>query len=199
MPEPPDWLSPGAVEVWNGLDATKVATADTDALVVYCCAVADYVQAQRLLDRSGPLVRGARGGVVRSPLNIVKADNAATILSMARQLGLLGKEEPTEPKKRRNWRNRRATEHTITALRNGGRLEGVDDAVVALARHLSDGLDLVDPGRYPTQTATLARAQLGTLRLLRGDREDEQQRPGPRNVDELLSFLSSEVGDTPNP
>jgi hypothetical protein len=34
--------------------------------------------------------------------------------------------------------------------------------------------------------------------MLRGETDDEQ-RPGPHNVDQLLAFMSSEVGDTTNP
>jgi hypothetical protein len=89
-------------------------------------------------------------------------------------------------------RNRDATERTITALRAGGRLEHVDAAAVALARHLAAALDDVDAAERPAQVASLARVQLATLRTLRGVDDDAARDP---DVGELLAILSSEVGD----
>jgi hypothetical protein len=92
---------------------------------------------------------------------------------------------------RKRTRNRSGVEGTLRALRGGGRLEGVDDATVALARHLAWALDEVDPVEFPAQSASLARAQLATLRLLRGKVDDDDG--GGSGLDELLAAL----GDPP--
>jgi hypothetical protein len=95
-----------------------------------------------------------------------------------------------------SWRNRRATERTITALRRGGRLEEVDSAAIALARHLALALDEVDAAVLPAQTASLARVQLAALRTLRGI-DDGSERDA--DVGELLAMLSAPVADPPQP
>jgi hypothetical protein len=92
-------------------------------------------------------------------------------------------------------RNQSAVEHTVAALRRGGRLEGVDAATVALARHLAVALDRVDARAYPAQTASLARAQLAALRLLRGERDDD--RDVSAGIDEILAAMSGTLGDAP--
>jgi P27 family predicted phage terminase small subunit len=186
----PDWLSAEAAAVWDDLAARGI-DADRDALIVYCCAVADYNQAQRVLDRAGPLIQDARGSVKRNPMTRIKAANAATIRQLARELGLTGRPEPEVPA-RRTFRNGAAIEKTVAALRSGGRLTDVDAAAVAMARHLAEALDRVDPARWPAQVASLARVQLATLRTLRG-LDDE---PGDAyGIDELLAGLSAPVGD----
>jgi hypothetical protein len=95
-----------------------------------------------------------------------------------------------------SWRNQRATERTIDALRRGGRLEEVDAAAVALARHLALALDKVDGATMPAQTASLARVQLAALRTLRGV-DDGSDRDA--DLSELLAVLSAPVGDPPQP
>jgi hypothetical protein len=90
-------------------------------------------------------------------------------------------------------RNAAAIERTVAALRSGGRIEEVDAATVALARHLAAALDAVDPVEYPAQVASLARAQLGTLRILRGaavDADDD-------GLADLVAALSGPMGDAP--
>jgi P27 family predicted phage terminase small subunit len=193
--EPPGWLSDDARAVWDALPEAVVNDQPADAVVVYCCAVADFARAQQMLDQTGQLVRGARGGLVRSPLTIVKADNAQTIRHLARQLGLSDVPDRPDPPAGRSWRNQAATERSITALRRAGQLEEVDSAAVALARHLADALDRIDPARFPAQTASLARVQLAALRSLRGIDQDE---PSGAGIDELLAALSAPVGDSPN-
>jgi hypothetical protein len=94
------------------------------------------------------------------------------------------------------WRNRAATERTITALRAGGKLEEVDAAAVALARHVAAALDSVDAALLPAQTASLARVQLAALRTLRGFDVDTDR---DADVSDLLAMLQTEVGDTPQP
>jgi P27 family predicted phage terminase small subunit len=172
--------------------------ADRDALAVYCCAVADYAQAQQMLDQTGPVIRDARGSVKRNPMAMVKAANAATIRQMARDLGLRNaRPELEEPPERRTYRNQAATERTLTGLRRVGRLDEPDAGLVALARHLAEALDRIDPARFPAQTASLARVQLATLQSLRG--HDDEQPTASGGVDDLLAFLSAPVGDSPDP
>jgi hypothetical protein len=108
----------------------------------------------------------------------------------------VGKREAPDEHPGGTWRNRRATERTITALRKGGRLEEVDAAAVALARHLASALDEVDGSKLPAQTASLARVQLAALRTLRGV-DDGSDRDA--DLSELLAVLSAPVGDTPQP
>ena len=93
----PRWpadLSPAAAKVWRRvmyeMGATGVITAaDTDVFRTYCEAVARYEYAAKLLEQSGPLIRGARAGeLVKSPLHQVVRDNAVLVRSLARELGL---------------------------------------------------------------------------------------------------------------
>jgi hypothetical protein len=89
-------------------------------------------------------------------------------------------------------RNSAAAEHTISALRGGGRIEDADAATVALVRHLAGALDLVDPGEWPAQVASLARAQLAALKMLRGVGDDSDDSLG-----DLVAALSGPMGDAP--
>jgi P27 family predicted phage terminase small subunit len=197
LPEPPEWVSDEAAAVWRRLAPAMAIDAATDALTVYCCAVADYEHAQQTLDRTGVVVRGARGGLVRNPLVLVRNEAAQTMRGLAPVLGLTGAPAPPEePPASSSWRNRAATERTIAALRAGGRLEETDAAATALARHLAAALDDTDGARFPAQTASLARVQLATLRTLRGIDDDSGHDP---DVGDLLAFLSAPVGDTPQP
>lgn len=93
LPAIPVGTSPKARRVWRRLihdyAATGVLTGvDADALRVYCDAVVRYEQAAKLLEDSGPLVRGARqGDLVKNPLHQVVRDNADLIRAFARELG----------------------------------------------------------------------------------------------------------------
>ncbi|MBV8971766.1 MAG: phage terminase small subunit P27 family [Sphingomonadaceae bacterium] len=92
-PEAPTWLAVEARAVWDRtvaeLDAMGMAfAADADALAVYCNAVVNHARAQQVLDRSGVLVKGADGGIVRNPANTVVNHNAAVIARFAREFGL---------------------------------------------------------------------------------------------------------------
>ena len=63
--------------------------ADGDVMRIYCETVARYEQTSRLLDASGPLVRGARSGeLVKNPLHQIVRDNATLVRSLAGELGL---------------------------------------------------------------------------------------------------------------
>jgi hypothetical protein len=87
-------------------------------------------------------------------------------------------------------RNTAAIERTVAALRSGGRIEEVDAATVALARHLAAALDAVDPLEFPAQAASLARVQLSTLRTLRGTGADDDD-----GLADLVAALSGPMGD----
>ena len=92
-PEPPGWLDDDARAVWDRtvveLEAMGLAYAsDTDALVVYCNAVVTHARAQRLLDRSGVLVRGTGGQLVRNPATTVISHTAQIVARFAREFGL---------------------------------------------------------------------------------------------------------------
>jgi hypothetical protein len=78
-------------------------------------------------------------------------------------------------------------ERTVAGLRDAGRLEAADEAAVALARTLAGALDTVDPVVWPAQVASLARAQLATLKLLRGVADDDRD----AGLDELLAALGN--------
>jgi hypothetical protein len=106
--------------------------------------------------------------------------------------------KPKQPaaKTEGTWRNRRATERTISALRQGGRLEDVDAAAVALARHLAAVLDEVDGARLPAQTASVARVQLAALRTLRGVDDDSDR---DADAADLLAMLSAPLPDEAQP
>ena len=92
-PEAPGWLAVEARAVWDRTVAELKAmglacAADTDALVVYCNAVVNHARAQQILDRSGVVIKGVDGGIVRNPANAVANHNAAVIARFAREFGL---------------------------------------------------------------------------------------------------------------
>lgn len=85
-------------------------------------------------------------------------------------------------------RNRTAVEAMVKALRDGGRLEQVDEARVIAACALADAVD-ADPTNASLWREY--RAALETLRLV----EDG----GPDDFAQLLANLSAEVGDSAKP
>jgi hypothetical protein len=82
-------------------------------------------------------------------------------------------------------------ERTVAALRVGGRLESADDATVALARTLAAALDVVDPVESPAQLASLARAHLAALKLLRGVNDTDAD----EGLSDLVAALQGPMGD----
>lgn len=93
LPVVPDGMSDESKAVWERLirdyGHTGVLTGvDGDALRVYCEAVVRYEYAAAMLEKSGPLVKGARSGeLVKNPLHQVVRDNADLIRAFARELG----------------------------------------------------------------------------------------------------------------
>lgn len=59
-----------------------------DVLRVYCEAVSRYRAAARLLEATGPLLKGQKGEMVKNPLNQIVRDNARLLRDMAREMGL---------------------------------------------------------------------------------------------------------------
>ena len=90
----PDDLPAEAQAVWRSVlrefgHTGVIRGADGDVMRIYCETVARYEKASRLLDQSGPLIKGARGGVlVKNPLHQVVRDNAVLVRSLAGELGL---------------------------------------------------------------------------------------------------------------
>jgi P27 family predicted phage terminase small subunit len=86
-------MSDASRAVWDRVirdfGATGVLTGvDTDALRIYCEAVVRYVNAAVRLEKSGPLIKGARlGEPVKNPLHQIVRDNADLVRAFARELG----------------------------------------------------------------------------------------------------------------
>jgi P27 family predicted phage terminase small subunit len=93
VPVMPEGMSAPAQAIWNRLTAdyahTGVLTSvDADALQIYCEAVVRYRHGAKMLEQSGPLVRGARrGDLVKNPLHQVVRDDADLVRAFARELG----------------------------------------------------------------------------------------------------------------
>jgi P27 family predicted phage terminase small subunit len=68
--------------------AGLLATIDRAVLIRYCTAWADWVELQDLLKRSGKVLKGARGHLVRNPLWFLKQDAEQTLADLGRQLCL---------------------------------------------------------------------------------------------------------------
>jgi hypothetical protein len=86
-------------------------------------------------------------------------------------------------------RNIRAFEHTLAALRTGGRLEAVDTALVAVGRTLAALMDDADEPVVSTAWAYLA-----VLKQLRGVSVDADD-----GLAELISGMRASMGDAPEP
>ena len=81
-----------AKRVWDrqvrAMRLTGVLTiVDTDVLRAYCEAVSRYETAAKLIQSSGPVVRGQNGQLVKNPLHQVVRDNAMLIRLLGRDLG----------------------------------------------------------------------------------------------------------------
>jgi P27 family predicted phage terminase small subunit len=93
VPVMPAGMSEPAQAIWKGIIAdyshTGVLTSvDTHALRVFCEAVVRYEHAAAMLEKSGPLVRGARrGDLIKNPLHQIVRDEADLVRAFARELG----------------------------------------------------------------------------------------------------------------
>jgi P27 family predicted phage terminase small subunit len=92
-PNRPADLGAAAAVVWRKVMAQMGATgvitgADAEVFRAFCDAAARYQFAARMLEQSGPLVRGQKGELVKNPLHQIVRDNAVLLRSFARELGL---------------------------------------------------------------------------------------------------------------
>ena len=94
-PSPPSWLDPEAKAEWRRITPELarlrvISALDRAALAVYCDAWSRWVQARKLLEASGLIVKGRNrgGGDVKSPAWTVYAQAAGLVASAARELGL---------------------------------------------------------------------------------------------------------------
>jgi len=90
---PPIDLRPEARAVWervvDALGHTGVLTsADKDILRLYSEAFARYLDAEAMLAKTGPLLKGRDGNFVKNPLHQIVRDNADAVKKYARELGL---------------------------------------------------------------------------------------------------------------
>ncbi len=68
--------------------AGMLARVDRGMLLRYCAAWADWCELRELLGRSGKVIRGQKGNLVRNPLWLLLQDAERTLTELARQLGL---------------------------------------------------------------------------------------------------------------
>jgi hypothetical protein len=88
----------------------------------------------------------------------------------------------------RRSRNAAAFERTVTALRNGGRLEAVDAALVAAGRTMAQIMDAAEEPVVPVTWAYLS-----ILRELRGVVTPDAD----EGLGQLIAALSAPMGDAP--
>jgi len=92
-PEPLDWLSEGARDVWLAIVPELHAkglftTWDVEPFAVFCEAVVHHREACRTVDGSAILVRGDKGNFVKNPALQIVRDSAQTIRAFAQEFGL---------------------------------------------------------------------------------------------------------------
>lgn len=76
-------------QVVTALGRTGVLTsADKHVLRLYAEAMARYVEAEEMLSKTGPLIKGRDGNLVKNPLHQIVRDNADAVKKYARELGL---------------------------------------------------------------------------------------------------------------
>ena len=93
QPAMPDDLPPEAEAEWRRVvpeleEIGVLASIDRAALIRYCCAWADWVELQDLIQKSGKLIKGQKGNLVRNPLLLARSDVEATLSDLGKQLGL---------------------------------------------------------------------------------------------------------------
>ena len=92
-PGMPRILSPEAKAEWRRVvpeleEMGVLVTVDRAVLIRYRTAWADWIELQELLSKSGKLIRGQKGNLVRNPLLLIRRDVEATLSDLGRQLGL---------------------------------------------------------------------------------------------------------------
>jgi P27 family predicted phage terminase small subunit len=84
-------MCPAAKIVWQRVLRTwgpVIKVSDADCLRCYCEAVARYNVASRLYDKTGPVVAGFGGAMVKNPLHQIVRESAEQVRAFARELGL---------------------------------------------------------------------------------------------------------------
>lgn len=92
-PEAPEGIADDVREIWDynvrELTAMGIASsADRDALLVLCEAIASHRKACAILKRSGVLIKGADGRLIRNPALVVQRDSGHTIRALCQLFGL---------------------------------------------------------------------------------------------------------------
>ena len=92
-PEMPDDLDGEAAAEWERIVPEieamgLIATLDRGVLIRYCRGWAAWVDLDEKLRSTGLLVQGARDGLVRNPLWMMRSDVEATLEALGKQLGL---------------------------------------------------------------------------------------------------------------
>ena len=92
IPEPTE-ASREVLVVWRRvlreLEAMNLAfPADADSMRCYCEAVVQHHRSSEVLARSGVLVKGLHGNLVRNPALQIQRDTAATVRAFAQEFGL---------------------------------------------------------------------------------------------------------------
>ena len=65
-----------------------LTSVDRAVLVRYCTAWSDWCELDALVRRSGKLIKGQKGNLVRNPLWLLRRDVGETVTELGRQLGL---------------------------------------------------------------------------------------------------------------
>lgn len=92
-PEPLEWLSEGAKEVWLALSGemhrkSVLTFWDVHGFAVFCEAVVHHREACRAVDGSALLVRGDKGRLVKNPALQIVRDEAQIIRAFGQEFGL---------------------------------------------------------------------------------------------------------------
>ena len=90
---PPADIRTEARVIWEqvvaALGKTGVLTsADKHILRLYAEAMARYIEAEGMLVKTGPLIKGRDGNFVKNPLHQIVRDNADAVKKYAREIGL---------------------------------------------------------------------------------------------------------------
>ena len=93
LPVPPEEIADDVRAIWDftvrELDAMRLASsADRDALLCLCEAIATHRKASAILARSPVLVKSVQGALIRNPALAVQRDAAHAIRSLAQLFGL---------------------------------------------------------------------------------------------------------------
>jgi len=91
--EAPQWLDDEARAMWARVTPLLckqqiLQFTDLHLVEVFCSAYSNWRRAQALLSREGPVVPGAKGGVVKNPAATVVRESAAIMASYGAMLGL---------------------------------------------------------------------------------------------------------------